>query len=114
MKKSLALCFAFSMSVVFFYAQSDKEKASGTVDKNTIESHIRFLSDDLLEGREAGTKGNKIAASYLASQLQKYGAKPVSENGFREPVSVTGFREIGVRETGFGHNFSENWFSENL
>ncbi|MDF0707155.1 M28 family peptidase [Flagellimonas okinawensis] len=81
MKKSLALCFAFSMSVVFFYAQSDKEKASGTVDKNTIESHIRFLSDDLLEGREAGTKGNKIAASYLASQLQKYGAKPVSENG---------------------------------
>ena len=81
MKKSLTLGLAFSLSSMLFYAQSDKEKAAATVNKNTVESHIRFLSDDLLEGREAGTKGNKIAASYLANQLRKFGAKPVSESG---------------------------------
>lgn len=72
------------MSSIFFYAQTDKEKAAETVDKNTIESHIRFLSDDLLEGREAGTKGNKIAASYLANQLRKFGAKPVSDSYYQK------------------------------
>ncbi|WP_318310683.1 M28 family peptidase [Flagellimonas crocea] len=80
MKKSLALCFAFSISSLVLYAQSDKEKAASTVNINTIESHIKFLSDDLLEGREAGTKGNKIAASYLAGQLRKFGARPVNED----------------------------------
>ncbi len=81
MKRSLALCLAFSMFALVLYAQSDKEKAASTVSKNTIESHIKFLSDDLLEGREAGFKGNKIAASYLANQLRKFGAKPISGTG---------------------------------
>ncbi|WP_421813153.1 M28 family peptidase [Flagellimonas sp.] len=77
MKKSFVLCLAFSMFAIAIYAQSDKEKAASTVSKNTIESHIKFLSDDLLEGREAGTRGNKIAASYLANQLRRFGAQPV-------------------------------------
>ncbi|WP_224490904.1 M28 family peptidase [Robertkochia flava] len=58
-------------------AQSDQELAAKTVEKNTIKSHISFLSDDLLEGREAGTRGNKIAASYIANQLLSFGALPV-------------------------------------
>jgi aminopeptidase YwaD len=79
MKKQLFFTFASILFSFLSFAQSDKEKAAATVNKNTIESHIQFLSDDLLEGREAGTKGNKIAASYLANQLHKFGAKPVSE-----------------------------------
>jgi aminopeptidase YwaD len=63
------------------FSQTDKEKAEGTVQKSTIESHIYFLSDDLLEGRETGRKGNKIAASYLANSLRKYGAKTNPNSG---------------------------------
>lgn len=58
------------------YSQTDKEKSAETVQKNKLEGHIYFLADDLLEGRGTGTQGNKIAASYLANSLRKYGAKP--------------------------------------
>lgn len=74
------------------FSQSDKELAEKTVDKNTIESHIYFLSDDLLEGRETGKKGNKIAASYLANNLRKYGVKT-------NPVSGDYYQVFDLMET---------------
>ena len=32
-----------------------------------FKAHVTFLSDDLLEGREAGTRGHEIAARYIAA-----------------------------------------------
>ncbi|WGK63932.1 hypothetical protein [Croceiramulus getboli] len=60
----------------FSFGQSDKDMAQETVQQNTLKAHIYFLADDLLEGRGTGTKGNKIAASYLANSLRKYGIQP--------------------------------------
>ena len=30
---------------------------------NRVESHVRFLADDLLEGRDTGSRGHEIAAA---------------------------------------------------
>jgi hypothetical protein len=38
-----------------------------------VQSHLEFLADDLLEGREAGTRGYDIAALYIAKEFAKYG-----------------------------------------
>ncbi len=76
MKKLVSLCIAFLM-VGMLSAQTDQEKAAATVNVNTIKSHIYFLADDLLEGRATGTRGNKIAASYLANELRSNGAQPI-------------------------------------
>jgi len=46
-----------------------------------IRAHVSFLADDLLEGREAGTRGHEIAASYIASQFGLLGVKPGGQNG---------------------------------
>lgn len=41
-----------------------------------IRAHMRFLADDLLEGRAAGTRGELLAASYIAAQLEAFGLAP--------------------------------------
>ena len=46
-----------------------------------MRAHIAFLASDLLEGREAGTRGYDIAADYAASQFRQMGLKPAGENG---------------------------------
>lgn len=46
-----------------------------------IRAHVSFLADDLLEGREAGTRGHEIAASYIASQFALWGVRPGGQNG---------------------------------
>lgn len=44
-------------------------------------SHVAFLSNDLLEGRDTGSRGHEIAAAYVASQFEGLGLKPGGENG---------------------------------
>jgi hypothetical protein len=42
---------------------------------------VAFLSDDLLEGRDTGSRGHEIAARYVASQFEGFGLKPAGDDG---------------------------------
>ena len=56
-----------------------------------ISSRIRFLSDDLLEGRFTGSRGHAIAERYVASELQSMGAEPGGDAGtFLQAVPMRG------------------------
>jgi hypothetical protein len=44
-------------------------------------SHVTFLADDLMEGRDTGSRGYAIAANYVASQFEGLGLKPGGEKG---------------------------------
>jgi len=50
-------------------------------DRNTFKAHMAFLADDLLEGRESGTRGFDIAARYVAGQFAQYGVQPKGDRG---------------------------------
>ena len=42
---------------------------------------MSFLADDLLEGRDAGTRGYDIAARYVAAELEAMGLEAAGDNG---------------------------------
>jgi len=46
-----------------------------------IRAHVRFLSHDLLEGRDIGTRGEALTTEYLATQFALIGARPAGEGG---------------------------------
>jgi Zn-dependent M28 family amino/carboxypeptidase len=46
-----------------------------------IRAHVKFLSNDLLEGRGVGTRGGDLATEYIAAQFQLVGAKPAGDGG---------------------------------
>ena len=54
----------------------DEQAAIGRVTAEEISAHIRFLSDDLLEGRFPGSRGSEIAIRYLSTELEAMGLKP--------------------------------------
>lgn len=54
-------------------------------------AHVRFLADDLLEGRGPGTRGDGLARQYIASQLQVAGCEPGGADGsWNQPVPILG------------------------
>ena len=75
-----------------------------TPSADAIKAHMSFLADDLLEGREAGTRGYDIAANYVAAQYALMHVKPAGDNGtYLQQVPLTAFRvanEGGVSYTG--------------
>jgi len=55
-----------------------------------IEAHIRFLSDDLLEGRGVGSRGLAMAALYQENYFRSLGLEPVFGPSFRQPIILRG------------------------
>ncbi len=53
-----------------------KDQPPSQASAERLEADLRFLSDDLLEGREAGTRGYDLAALYVAQRFRALGLQP--------------------------------------
>ena len=60
--------------------------ASGESDGSRWWSHVAFLADDGLEGRDTGSEGHRKAAEYVAGEFEKAGLKPAGTVGYIQPV----------------------------
>jgi Zn-dependent M28 family amino/carboxypeptidase len=65
------------------------------IDPERIRAHVKFLADDLLEGRGTGSRGGDIAALYLATQFALYGLAPAGDAGtYLQKVNFTGVQTL--------------------
>jgi Zn-dependent M28 family amino/carboxypeptidase len=72
-----------------------QQRAGGPslIDERALRAHIKYLSDDLLEGRGTGARGGELAAKYVAAQFEALGLKGAGANGsFFQPVSLVGVK----------------------
>jgi Zn-dependent M28 family amino/carboxypeptidase len=61
------------------------------IDAQRIRAHVKFLADDLLEGRGTGTRGGDIAANYIATQFALAGLQPAGDDGgYLQRAAFTG------------------------
>jgi Zn-dependent M28 family amino/carboxypeptidase len=54
-------------------------------------SHVKFLADDSLEGRDTGSEGLRKAEAYAVDQFKKAGLEPAGSDGFYQPVHFNQF-----------------------
>jgi hypothetical protein len=54
----------------------------------TMQADLEYLASDKLEGREFGTKGEIVAAKYVAKRFKKIGLEPKGTNGYYQVFSV--------------------------
>lgn len=67
----------------------DAQAPSGSaITTAEIDGHLRFLSSDLLEGRAPATRGGRLTAEYIASQLRIYGLRPGVDTSFLQSVPI--------------------------
>ena len=70
--------------------------------------HVATLASERFEGRLAGSAGERLAADYLISQLQRIGAKPLPGRDYRLPFEFTS----GTRDGGSSVSLSSALGSE--
>lgn len=70
-------------------AQPAVEQALAAIRPEAIRAHMRFLADDLLEGRRTATRGYDIAARYVAARFEELGLEPAGTGGgYFQPVPL--------------------------
>jgi len=78
--------------------QGRLKAAEAAIDPEKIRAHVRFLADDLLEGRGPGLRGSELAAKYIATQFALDGLKPGGDRGtYFQQVKFVGMNAIPAK-----------------
>jgi peptidase M28-like protein len=93
---AVVIAGTFAMKTPASLAMDAADAAMAGMRAEGIRAGMRFLSDDLLEGRGTGTRGHEIAAKYMASQFEEIGLKPAGDNGTY--FQIVPFRQGRVHE----------------
>ena len=109
--RRITLSIALLLLAVGIVVSQNGKPTSSALNEATLKAHIKFLADDLLEGRGTGARGGELAAKYIAAQLEAVGAKGAGENGsFFQPVSLVGVKaDPATTLTISGANGSESF-----
>lgn len=68
------------LAVPFLPSFAQKVKKADKITLTNLEAHIRYLSDDKLEGRRTGSPGEKLAGDYVSIAFSKAGLQPKGDN----------------------------------
>ena len=95
MKKVSHACFpivslALAVGVSIPAAGAQEIESAPAVDEQAarLESHVRYLASDALEGRFMGTSGIEEAAHYIAGEFQVMGLEPLPDSSYLQNFSI--------------------------
>ncbi len=78
------------------------QAASETITAAVLRAPIRFLADDLLEGRGPATSGDRLTRAYLASTMELLGLEPGGQGGaWQQPFDIVGITAEVPKEWSF-------------
>ncbi|MFC1553420.1 M28 family peptidase [candidate division KSB1 bacterium] len=84
----------FLLAALVFSCGSQGPESEGIemISADKLKAHIRYLSDDLMEGRGTGSRGLKLAGKYMAAQFAINGVQPGGENStYFQAVPLVGY-----------------------
>ncbi len=87
----LILPLLFLVSTV----SAQKLKKDDRLTLANLKKHISYLADDKLEGRRAGSAGEKLAMEYISGQFSALGVLPKGTNGFYQAFEINEGKQIG-------------------
>ncbi len=57
---------------------TDEEVAGAQIEEFKLRAYVKYLSDDLLEGRGTGSRGGTLAAKFIAAEFESMGLEPAA------------------------------------
>lgn len=123
MLKSIGVTLAVATGLVLlgpaktlyaYQVQACPDVATSAGNAGSVEAHVRYLSDDALEGREVGTRGARCAADYIAHQLEAIGLEGAGRDGsYFQSFPVRAGSLLGeqntLRDAGISYPVGSEW-----
>ena len=89
LKFILVTLFIFTIS-----AFAQKQKKADKICRDNLQAHVAYLADDKLEGRRAGSPGEKLAMEYISEKFKAIGLSPKGNDGYYQPFEINEGQQI--------------------
>ena len=83
----------FTLAALAGFACALWAQAPATINPDAYLAHIKYLASPELKGRATGSPELEKAASYISSQFQSFGVKPVPGSTYQQAFTTT----VGAR-----------------
>lgn len=77
------------LAIVIAMPTAALAEAAPSISEQEIRADVGFLADDLLEGRDAGTRGYDLAARYVAARFEALGLRQALPGSWYQPVTLS-------------------------
>jgi hypothetical protein len=94
-RTNLVLLFLFTATFAF----AQKQKKADKLTKDNLVAHITYLAADKLEGRRAGSNGEKLAMEYISDKFKAIGLSPKGTDGFYQAFEINEGLQINEETT---------------
>ena len=102
--------------VIAFFVAAVLLAQTVEISGDRMRTHIKFLADDLLEGRGVGSRGGQLATRYIAAQLALTASRPAGDNGtYFQKVPLIGIQtqpNATLSATGNERSVSFHWLDD--
>jgi hypothetical protein len=97
---ALTILYFSTVNPVVIAGGDPVDAALATIHPESIRANMRFLADDLLEGRGTATRGHQLAAEFMATRFEALGLAPAGDNGtYFQDVPRTSMRADEAKTT---------------
>lgn len=93
--KILYIKLFFPVLLLASAVSAQKLKKEDKVILANLKSHIAYLADDKLEGRRAGSSGEKLAMEYISGQFKTIGLLPKGSDEYYQPFEINEGKRVG-------------------
>lgn len=95
MKIPIAIPAGFIMLLLSFQVHAQKIRKADKLTLTNLREHIHYLADDKLEGRRAGSAGEKLASDYILLSFEKAGLQPHGEGkSWLQPFEINEGKQV--------------------
>jgi len=110
----IAICTLLIFNNSFAQKRATADVYADDIKAKQLEKHLEVLASDEYAGREAGTKGEQMAAQYMAKHYKKLGLKAVGENNsyFQKiPLNKKYWKNFEIKANGKKFEFLKDFYA---
>ena len=90
MRKVLCSLLFVVPSIVF---GQDPQNYAALIEPTALKDNLSIIASDALEGRLTGTRGQKMAAAFIADHFQTLGLSPINKGSYYQQFSLYSYRQ---------------------
>lgn len=95
MKRHVLLALLLFFAPCLSYGQ-DPQIYGALIEPKVLKENLTIISSDALEGRLTGSRGQKMAAAFIADHFQKLGLKAINNGSYYQPFNLYTYRQENV------------------
>lgn len=85
-----------AVCIPLFSFGQDPQPYAALIEPNALKANLSILASDALEGRSTGSRGQKMAAAFIAHHFEKIGLTPINKGSYYQPFNLYSYRLLNI------------------